>query len=164
MFNQELISKISLKNPAVLLATWFGCGLTRLAPGTWGTLGGLPFGVAILFYAGLPALVLATIIVFAAGYWASGKFEKMTGNHDDSAIVIDEVVGGWIALMAAGTGLVSVALAFLLFRFFDIIKPWPVNWADQKLKGPLGVMADDVLAGIYAAIVLIGFDYVVATG
>lgn len=159
-FNKELIASLDKKDPAVWLATWFGCGMTKLAPGTWGTVGGLPFGVAILYYFGMPALIVASVIVFAIGYWASGKFEKMTGKHDDSAIVIDEVVGGWIALMAAGTGLVPVVLAFLLFRFFDILKPWPVSWADQKLSGALSVMLDDVLAGIYAAIVLIGFHYV----
>jgi phosphatidylglycerophosphatase A len=162
MFDNELIKTINLKNPAVILATWFGCGLTRLAPGTWGTLGGLPFGVLILFYGGLPILVIATIIVFVIGYWASERFEKMTGNHDDRAIVIDEVVGGWIALMAAGTGLFSIVLAFLLFRFFDILKPWPVSWADQKLNGPMSVMFDDVLAGIYAAIVILGFNYAIS--
>lgn len=162
MFDKELLEKVSLKDPAVLLATWFGCGLTKLAPGTWGTVGGLPFGIAILYFGGIPLLLLGIVIVFIIGYWASGKFEKITGKHDDQAIVIDEVVGGWIALLAAGTAIIPVILSFLLFRFFDIFKPWPVSWADKKLGGAMGVMIDDVFAGIYAALVIFGFNYAIS--
>ncbi len=145
--------------PAVWLATWFGCGLMRPAPGTWGTLGALPFGIIMMLFGGWPVLVVGIIAVSAAGYWAAERYEKLSGRHDASEIVIDEVAGVWIALLPAALNPLSVAFAFLLFRAFDILKPWPVGWADKKLPGALGVMADDLLAGVLSALCLIGIRY-----
>lgn len=150
---------VNFKDPAIWLATWFGCGLMRPAPGTWGTLGGLPVGVLIYAAGGWMALAAAVIAVCAAGYWAAGRFEEQTGEHDSGAIVIDEVAGVWIALIPAGLSIPYVVAAFLLFRFFDILKPWPVSWADKKLPGALGVMADDIIAGIFAALMIAGARY-----
>ena len=140
-----------IKKPWFWLATWFGCGLARPAPGTWGTLGGLPFGIFLMMFGGPVWLAAAAIIVFAAGLWAAREFEKATGEHDSSAIVIDEVAGVWVTLLAATQTPLSVLLAFLLFRAFDILKPWPVSWCDKKLPGAWGVMMDDIAAGIFAA-------------
>lgn len=145
---------IDIKKPWFWLATWFGCGLARPAPGTWGTLGGLPFGIFLMMSAGPAGLAIATVIVFAAGLWAAREFEKATGEHDASAIVIDEVAGVWVTLLAASSTPLSVLLAFFLFRAFDVLKPWPVSWCDKKLPGAWGVMLDDIAAGIYAALCL----------
>lgn len=150
---------VDFKDPAIWLATWFGCGLMRPAPGTWGTLGGLPVGVLIYALGGWISLSVAVILVSALGYWAAGRFEAQTGEHDNDAIVIDEVTGVWIALIPAGLSIPLVIAAFLLFRFFDILKPWPVSWADKKLPGALGVMTDDIIAGIFAALVIAGAGY-----
>jgi phosphatidylglycerophosphatase A len=152
---RETFKNLDFKSPATWLATWFGCGLAHPAPGTWGTLGALPFGI-MLMMGGWPALLAATVIVTAAGLWATDKVQKQTEIHDASYIVIDEAAGLWLTLLAARQTTVSVGLAFLLFRFFDILKPWPVSWCDKKLPGARGVMADDLAAGIYAALCLWG--------
>lgn len=146
---------LDIRKPWFWLATWFGCGLARPAPGTWGTLGGLPFGIFLMM--GSPVYLAAGIvIVFAAGFWAAREFEKATGECDAPVIVIDEVAGVWFTLLAATQTPLSVLLAFLLFRSFDILKPWPVSWCDKKLSGAWGVMMDDIAAGIYAAACLMG--------
>ncbi len=150
---------VNFKDPAIWLATWFGCGLMRPAPGTWGTLGGLPIGVLIYALGGWIALSIAVVVVSVVGYWAAARFEEQTGEHDNGAIVIDEVAGVWIALIPAGLSIPYVIAAFLLFRFFDILKPWPISWADKKLPGALGVMTDDIIAGIFAALIIAGASY-----
>ena len=147
--------KLSFRHPSVILATWFGCGLLRPAPGTWGTLGALPFGVFITLYYGPYNLAAAAVVVFIMGLWAADRYEKLSGTHDSSSIVIDEVAGMWIAMIPA-TSLFMTAVAFALFRALDILKPWPVGWADKKLPGGFGVMADDVLAGGMAAVIVYG--------
>lgn len=158
MLDRELMQKIDMKDPSVWLATWLGFGLIRRAPGTWGTLGGLPFGIALAYFGGWSLLLGGVVIVFAAGYFAARKFEEMSGKHDAGAIVIDEVAGIWLTLLATPLSGTGILLAFGLFRFFDILKPWPVSWCD-RLPGALGVMSDDIMAGIYAALVIGGFRY-----
>lgn len=161
-------SRPSLKNPAVLLATWFGYGYLKPAPGTWGSLAALPFGAALYFGGGIPALVIGTMIMAIAGYWAAGQFDRLSGRHDSKEIVIDEVVGQWIALLPVfffvGLSVKYIIIAFILFRFFDILKPWPIARIDKRIKGPLGVMLDDVLAGVYAAIATYGMIHVSGLG
>ncbi len=142
--------------PSSLLATWFGAGLLPWAPGTWGSLAALPFGVALFWLSGPLGLLLAAAAVFGLGLWAAQAYEQVAAVKDPGAIVIDEVAGQWIALIPAGLNPPAVLLAFLLFRVFDVAKPWPVGWADRHLKGALGIMADDVIAGLYAAAVLYG--------
>lgn len=151
---------MDFKKPETWLATWFGCGLLRPAPGTWGTLGGLPFGIGLLLLGGLPALLSGIALLLPLGWWATTKLQAHTGEHDAGYIVIDEVAGIWVALLAAAPTPLSVALAFLLFRAFDIFKPWPCSYFDQKLSGAASVMLDDVAAGLYAALCLIGLHYV----
>ena len=160
----ELIKKINFKDPSVWVATWFGCGLMRPAPGTWGTLGGLPIGVIIATLGGPLALIVATVFVFAAGLWATKKFEAMTDSHDSSMIVIDEVAGVWITLLASTLSPLSIVAAFLLFRLFDVLKPWPVSWLDRNIAGAMGVMVDDIAAGILAALCLYGIHYYALIG
>lgn len=154
----ELIRKLDFKNPAVWLATWFGVGLARPAPGTWGSIAALPFGIMIFLAGGQTALLTATALVFGVGYWAAREFETMTGEHDASEIVIDEVAGMWLTLAVSTMSTASVGLALLLFRVFDILKPWPVSWCDKKEHGTLGVMLDDIAAGAYAGLALLGIQ------
>ena len=142
---------------ARLIATWFGVGALPFAPGTAGSLAALPFAWAILALAGLPALLLATFAAALLGVWASGRHAPVMGRDDPGGIVIDEVAGQWLTLAGAGLlgmpfDLAGYAIAFACFRFFDIVKPWPVSWADRRLSGGLGIMADDLLAGVYAAV------------
>lgn len=140
------------------LAVWFGCGLARRAPGTWGTVGALPFGIAFMYYGGWPLLLGAAVVVSIAGYYAAATYERVTGMHDAGAVVVDEVAGMWLTLCAATLTPLSIVLAFILFRGFDILKPWPVSWADN-LPGAKGVMLDDILAGILAGLCLWGLRY-----
>lgn len=147
------------------IATFFYSGLSPKAPGTIGSLAALPCGWLIHGLAGYPGLLIATILVFFLGWWATANVTRGQQDHDPGEIVIDEVVGQWIALFPLSYGLWQSGAApwlfpypgwiaaFVFFRLFDIWKPWPVSWADRK-NTALGVMLDDVLAGIMAAIVV----------
>ena len=146
-------------HPATLLATWFGSGLLRVAPGTCGSLAALPFAAGMVFLGGPWLLGAATAAAFAAGLWASARYVEAAGQADPGAVVIDEVVGQWLALVALPLDPVLYLLAFLAFRLFDILKPWPVGWADRRLHGGFGIMADDLLAGLYAGAVAYGIHW-----
>lgn len=154
------LQKFDFKDPAIWVASWLGSGFLKHAPGTWGTVAALPFGIALLAVS--PVLLIAGIVVLLpVGYWASERFTKAAGEKDSSMIVVDEVIGMWIALLAVGgLSVVQIFLAFALFRFFDILKPWPISYLDKNVGGAAGVLADDILAGIFAAVCLIGVRYV----
>lgn len=140
-----------------LIATWFGSGYLKPAPGTWGSAASLPFGAAILYLGGIDALLAAILCVFALGTYAAHEFMKRHGVHDDKRIVVDETAGQWIAMIPCSfVEPWSILLAFILFRIFDILKPWPISYIDQKLHGAYAVMMDDVLAGIAAGFILLG--------
>ena len=141
-------------HPAALLATWFGAGLLPVAPGTWGSLAALPFAWAIATLLGQPALLIAAAIVFGVGWWAAEQVGRASGIADDGSIVIDEVAGQWLTLAVVPPSAAAYVLGFLLFRLFDITKPWPASAAERTIPGGLGVMADDIVAGIYAALLL----------
>jgi phosphatidylglycerophosphatase A len=138
----------------MLLATWFGVGLIPAAPGTWGSLAALPFAWAVLNLWGAVGVAIAVLIVFAAGCWAADAFAKASAVSDPAAVVVDEVAGQWLVLLAAPLDPVAWTVAFLLFRLFDIWKPWPVRWADRQVKGGVGIMLDDILAAGCAVAVL----------
>ncbi len=146
------------KSTAFWLSVGFGSGLLRPAPGTWGSFAGLLIAYTILQVSyGAYILSLITIIALIAGTFAIDYIEKTTGVHDAPEIVIDEFVGQWIVLiplLVIESSLLIYALAFVLFRIFDILKPWPISWLDQKVTGGFGVMIDDVVAGIFAALLL----------
>ena len=146
---------IRLGHPAALLALWFGVGLVRPAPGTWGSACALPLA-ALLVWAGGPwALAVGIALVGGLGVWAAEVVERRSGESDADAVVVDEVVGQWIALLPAGLDPKLYALGFLAFRVIDIVKPWPASLADRRVKGGLGVMLDDVVAGLYAAAIVL---------
>lgn len=139
---------------ASLIATFFGIGLLPIAPGTWGSLAALPLGVGLLWLGGPWLLAAGIAAVSLAGWWASGEHCRLIGRDDPGEIVIDEVAGQWITLLPASLAWPDIAFAFLLFRVADIVKPWPASWADRTIHGGLGVMTDDLIAGIYAALAL----------
>ena len=147
---------LPLWHPAVLLATGFGTGLLPIAPGSWGALAALPFAWTIRSLLGVAGLAVAAGIAFVAGWWAAATVAKASAVKDPGAIVIDEVAAQWLVLVAAPLDPLPYALAFLLFRIFDIWKPWPARWADRQVKGGLGIMLDDLLAALYAVALLWG--------
>ena len=137
-----------------LIATWFGVGLVPGMPGTAGSLAALPFAWAIMTYLGPLGLAVAVAALFVVGVWASSRYARARGVADPGAIVVDEVVGQWLTLILVPPSLVNYAIGFALFRLFDVIKPWPISALDRSVKGGLGVMLDDLLAGVLAAILL----------
>ena len=139
-----------LKNPVHLLSVGFGSGLATKAPGTFGTLAALPIWF-LLQYLSPANYIIALLIAFAAGVYFCGETAKALGVHDHGGIVWDEFVGLWIALFLVPLNVFWVALGFALFRLFDIWKPWPISVLDAKVHGGLGIMIDDVLAGVYAS-------------
>lgn len=145
-------------NPQKLFLTFFGAGLSPKAPGTVGSLAALPVGVAILYFIGMETLFMLTLAITIIGIFEVNKYEKTTGEHDQSHIVIDEAVGMWLALMIAYATAITLTypyaqllgyvLSFAAFRLFDIWKPSTIGWIDRTWRGGYGVMLDDVLAGL----------------
>jgi phosphatidylglycerophosphatase A len=149
----QLTPRQILTNPILFLAFGFGSGLAKKAPGTFGTLAALPLYLLLtqtdnLIYS------LITIAVTIVGVYICDKAAEELGEHDFGGIVWDEIAGYIITLWFIPFSWQSLVLGFILFRFFDILKPWPIKWADRKVKGGLGIMLDDVLAGVLANIVL----------
>ncbi|MEQ8829706.1 MAG: phosphatidylglycerophosphatase A [Alphaproteobacteria bacterium] len=147
---------------ALIIATWFGSGLLRPMPGTWGTAAALPFAWAIASFSAPVWLFAAAAILFPIGVWAANRYDAMKQAHDSSEIVVDEVVGVWLVLALVPPDWLHYLAGFLLFRVFDIAKPWPVGWVDRRLAGGLGVMADDVLAALYAMAGIYGIGWLIA--
>jgi len=143
-----------MMHPAGWIATAFGAGLSPKAPGTAGSLVALlPWW--FLLRDGPPGVYLAVLVAgFLLGVWACGVCDRRLGMHDQGALVWDEVIGMWLTLFFAPRQWWWMLVGFALFRLFDIWKPWPVSWADRRVHGGLGVMLDDVVAGLYALIVL----------
>jgi phosphatidylglycerophosphatase A len=147
-----------LKHPAQLLALGFGSGLAPKAPGTFGTLAAVP--LYLMFSSTLFEWQLLIVVAsFFAGIYLCNVTATALGVHDHPAIVWDEFVGFWLTMLALpllGVSLdwLLLLLGFIFFRLFDIIKPWPILWVDQKVHGGLGIMFDDVLAGVYAGLLL----------
>lgn len=137
---------------AFVLGTWFGSGKAPVASGTFGSLAALPFAFLLMYFGNWIYLSAATVIVYLIGVWSADIVMKQTNTQDPGIIVIDEVAGQWVALLTAPLDPISYAIAFLFFRFFDILKPWPACWADSKLHSATGVMLDDIFAGVYALI------------
>ena len=151
---------IAAKHPATIAATWFWVGLLPKAPGTWGSAAALPFAWLLSSLGGASALLVASLLCFCLGWWASAIYVARTGASDPSEVVIDEVAGQWLVLAAAPLDPLSYLVGFALFRLFDVWKPWPVSWADQRIGGGLGVMLDDILAAAYGLIGMILFEMV----
>lgn len=141
------------RNPVHFLAFGLGSGASPWAPGTVGTLAAVPL---YFLLASLP-LWLYSLLVAAAfwvGCWLCERTSEDLGVHDHSGIVWDEFVGYWLTMLALPVSLGWALAGFILFRFFDIIKPWPIRWADRRVAGGFGIMIDDVLAAVYAGALL----------
>lgn len=147
---------------STLIATWFGSGLIKPAPGTWGTAAALPFAWAIAWFFSPLWLIVAAILLFPIGVWVANQYDAAHGSHDASEIVVDEVVGVWLVLALVPPDWLHYLVGFLLFRLFDILKPWPIRWADRKVSGGFGVMLDDVLAAGYAALAFLAIGEIIS--
>ena len=147
-----------LRHPAHFTAFGFGAGAIPVAPGTWGTLAAVPFCLLLEM---LSPLAYSVFLVAACvvGVWLCGTAARSLGVDDHPGIVWDEMVGYWIAVAAVPPQWSWWLAAFVLFRLFDIWKPWPVGWADKNLKGGLGVMTDDMIAGLMAGAGVVAVRY-----
>ncbi len=151
--NNRLTPKQILTDPALFLAFGFGSGLAKKAPGTCGTLAAIPL-YCLLAQTGNVAYTALTIVTIIAGIWICGIAAEKLGEHDFKGIVWDEVAGYFVSLWFIPFSWQAVSLGFVLFRFFDIVKPWPISWADRRIHGGLGIMLDDIMAGVLANVIL----------
>ncbi len=143
-----------LRSPTLLLAFGFGSGLAPKAPGTFGTLAAIPLWLLLcqLSVSLYWSVIAVSVIV---GIYICGRASSKLGVHDHSGIVWDEFVGLWITFAFIEPQLTSVIVGFLLFRLFDILKPWPISWLDKQVGAGIGIMIDDIVAGFFAAIVIV---------
>jgi phosphatidylglycerophosphatase A len=147
-----------LRQPVHLLALGFGSGLAPVAPGTFGSIVGLLFALA-LGPLGWAWNLLAVAAAVSAGVWICGESARRLGVHDHPAIVWDEIAGMMITMLAVPPAWWGAPTAFVLFRLFDIAKPWPIREIDHGMGGGVGIMLDDVLAGLFAGLVLMVVGY-----
>jgi phosphatidylglycerophosphatase A len=150
------MSNPRLDRLSLRIATLGGLGHMRPAPGTWASAAAIPAGWMLLQWGGAEVYFAAIGIVLIVGWWTAGNYVDATHREDAPEVVIDEIAGQWIALLPfafiPNPPLWGYLIAFGLFRFFDIVKPWPVSWADREIKGGWGVMADDAIAGLLAGL------------
>jgi phosphatidylglycerophosphatase A len=147
------VRQVALGTPSGFLAFGLGSGLSRYAPGTMGTVMAVPFAI-LLKSLPVSAFWLALVVLFVAGIYLCDVSSKRLGQHDPGGIVWDEMVGYWLTVALLPLQWTWMLAAFLLFRFFDIFKPWPVSLAERRFGGGLGIMLDDVIAALYAMLVL----------
>ncbi len=146
--------KITIKTPWQFFASGFGSGMSPIAPGTMGTLAAIPFWyifATILPTWGYIGMLIITALV---GIVICQKASDELGVHDHGGIVWDEFVGLWLTMLFAPVSWTAIILGFLIFRFFDVLKPWPIKVIDAQVGGGLGIMLDDILAGIFSLITL----------
>ncbi|MBZ2190203.1 phosphatidylglycerophosphatase A [Alcanivorax sp. JB21] len=148
----------NMRNPVHFLAFGFGSGLAPKAPGTFGTLAAIPLWF-LLTLLPLWGYLLGTAIVIAIGPYLCGRTSRDLGVHDHGGIVWDEFAGFLVtmlplALIGAPFSVLTLLAGFVLFRIFDVLKPWPIGWLDRRVHGGTGIMVDDLLAGVYAAVLL----------
>lgn len=154
--------KFLFAHPAHLIAFGFGTGLAPRAPGTVGTLLGLPlFWLVVAVAPDLPNRIALLIAAFLVGIWACGRTGRALGVADHGGMVWDEIAAFALVLLFTPAGWLWTGLAFALFRLFDILKPWPIRLADTRLKGGFGVMFDDLLAALHAIAVIKGLQWLV---
>ena len=147
----------ALGTPDGWLAFGFGAGLARYAPGTVGTLAAVPFAV-LLKWLGGAAMILLLPALFLLGVWLCARVTRRLGVEDYGGIVWDEMVGYWLAVAAVPLHWPWLLAGFVLFRFFDIVKPWPISLVEDHVSGGLGIMLDDVAAAIYTLVLLAGAE------
>ncbi|HYL32328.1 MAG TPA: phosphatidylglycerophosphatase A [Stellaceae bacterium] len=148
-------SPLSFARPSVWLSTWFGCGLSPVAPGTVGSLAALPLAALVVWQSGPEVLLVVAAILLAVGIAATGAYASAAGIADPPEAVIDEVAGQCLTLVVVPLAPLPYLIGFVLFRIFDIAKPFPLRWLERKLPGGYGIMLDDTGAAIYAIIVYV---------
>lgn len=136
-----------------LFLAFFGFGLLPKAPGTWGSVAGAVAAYFVLYFFSATTLLLASILLFLVSISVIDDFEKKVNSHDESFIVIDEVAGVWLAIAISGATISQLVLSLVLFRVLDIKKPSIIGRIDRNVKGGLGVMGDDMVAGFFAGII-----------
>ncbi len=139
---------------AFWLAVWFGCGLVPLAPGTAGTIGAIPLYLVLRNH-GIAPLAITAVLISGVGIWASTRVAKVMQMKDPQIVVIDEVAGVLITWLGAPATPAGLIVGFALFRLFDQVKPFPARYCEKNLRPGLGIMFDDIFAGIWGAIVLL---------
>lgn len=145
-------NKVMILRPLITAIATLGVGKIPKAPGTWGA-----FLAMLVWWALMPPTVWiqwgAITFAFVLGVWATSWYERLNHQHDPKEVVVDELVGMWITATAVPESFVALLIAFLLFRFFDIWKPFPVGWIDQNVPGAIGTVLDDVVAGVMAMLI-----------
>jgi phosphatidylglycerophosphatase A len=152
------LRKVALGSPSGLLAFGFGSGLSPFAPGTMGTLVAIPF-IFALKSLGNVGFWVALLLLFLLGVQLCGHVSRKLGVHDHGGIVWDEMLGYWLSAAFVPLQWQWLLAAFLLFRFFDIFKPWPIRQLDRKVSGGFGIMIDDVVAALFTIVILAGFQF-----
>lgn len=150
------LQKLNLKNPIHFAAVGFGSGLSPKAPGTFGTLAAIPLYLLLTSVLDLSLWSYIAVVAIAAivGIYICANASKAMDVHDHGAIVWDEIAGYGVAMIAAPQGAWWVIAGFVLFRFFDIVKPGPIGWLDKHTHGGFGIMVDDILAGVCTCVIL----------
>jgi phosphatidylglycerophosphatase A len=159
--DKTLRQRVSMKNPVHFLALGFGSGLAPMMPGTFGSLAALPILFAMSFVT-LEVFIFITVASFLVGIYLCGKTARDLNMHDHGSIVWDEVAGMMVTFIAVPLNPLSLLLGFLLFRFFDILKPWPISVFDRRVHGGFGIMIDDIVAGAIACACLHGILYILS--
>ena len=154
--SQHPLERVNLRNPIHFFALGFGSGLLRPAPGTWGSLVGVILGALLLPALGAKTFFILTALCFFIGIWLCERTSPDMGVHDHGSIVWDEIVAVFLVLLAVPqVSLLWCAIAFVTFRLFDILKPYPIRYFDEKLTNGFGIMADDILAAGYSIVVIL---------
>ena len=154
----QLTAREILIDPVLCLAFGFGSGLAKKAPGTFGTLAAIPIYL-VLVQANSWMYSIVTVLSSVIGIWICGIAADKLGEHDFGGIVWDEIAGFLITMWFVAFSWQNLIAGFVLFRIFDIFKPWPIKWIDQKISGGFGIMLDDVIAGLMAGLVLVSFNF-----
>lgn len=152
MTKMQLSTKV-WRDPVYCIAFGFGAGLAPVAPGTFGTLVAIPL-YWMMTYLPISVYFIVVLAGFILGVYVCGKVSDDLGVADYGGIVWDEVVGYWVTMSLVPLNLTTMLLGFVLFRLFDIYKPYPISWVDRTIGGGLGIMLDDILAGLAACLVL----------
>jgi phosphatidylglycerophosphatase A len=152
--DRHIRKRVSLANPIHFLALGFGSGLAPKAPGTFGTIAAIPLVCLLAYSTTLTGYVLVTLLASLIGIWLCGKTAHDMMVHDDSSIVWDEIAGLLITMIAVPLNWQTLLLGFVLFRILDILKPWPISYLDARVHGGFGIMIDDILAGVFALILM----------
>jgi phosphatidylglycerophosphatase A len=150
---KQRVSPRLLLHPVHLLSLGFGSGLSPWAPGTMGTLVAIPIYLFLTRLAPVPYLLVTLFLLYIGIYLCQATAQRL-GVHDHPAIVWDEIVGFLLTMVAVPIGWFWIGLGFVLFRLFDIWKPWPIRYLDRRVEGGLGIMLDDLLAALFASVVI----------